>query len=252
MNELTGKTAIITGASKGIGAATVKHFANLGVNVVMAARSTDKLKALQDELTSSKGKVLAYPCDVSSYSDVCGLIEACQEQFGRLDILINNAGMIEPICHLADSDPETWTRTADINYKGVYYGLRAALPVMLKQGQGVIINISSGAAVKALEGWSHYCSSKAAVHSLTKCADLEYKEQGIRILALSPGTVATDMQVAIKASGVNPVSQLEVSDHIVPDDVGKALAWLCSDAAKDISGEDFQLREEANRKLVGL
>jgi NAD(P)-dependent dehydrogenase (short-subunit alcohol dehydrogenase family) len=116
----------------------------------------------------------------------------------------------------------------------------------------VVVNISSGAATSAMEGWSHYCATKAAVLSLTRCADKEVGDKGVRIVGLSPGTVATDMQVAIRASGINPVSQLDPSVHIPPGWAARAIAWLASDAAADIRGEDFVLREEANRRRVGL
>ena len=167
-------------------------------------------------------------------------------------MLINNAGVIDPIARIADSDPEGWGEAIDINTKGVYYGLRAALPMMLEQGEGVIVNVSSGAATSALEGWSHYCSSKAAALMLTRCADTEYHEQGIRVVGLSPGTVATDMQVRIKASGINPVSQLDPSVHVPADWPAKAICWLCTDAAAEFHGVDISLRDEDIRRRVGL
>jgi len=113
-------------------------------------------------------------------------------------------------------------------------------------------NISSGAATSALEGWSHYCSTKAAVLSLTRCADKEYRDAGVRVVGLSPGTVATEMQVAIKASGLNPVSQLDPSAHIPPEWAARAVVWLCTDTANDLAGVDFSLKDAAGRARVGL
>lgn len=191
-------------------------------------------------------------CDVGRYTEVAQAVDRCHEAFGGLDILVNNAGVIEPIAHLADSDPEQWGRVADVNYKGVYHGLRAAIPVMLAQGSGVIVNISSGAATGALEGWSHYCSSKAAALSLTRCADKEYRAHGIRVLGLSPGTVATDMQIAINESGINPVSQLDPSVHISAVLASRAVAWLCTAAAAKFAGTGLSLRDEDVRRKVGL
>ncbi|MGI9424445.1 MAG: SDR family oxidoreductase [Hyphomicrobiaceae bacterium] len=252
MRELSGKAAIVTGASRGIGAATANYLAEQGVAVVLAARSGAEIERLAAEITANNQKAIACVADVSRYADVEALVAACCDTFGRLDILINNAGLIDPIAHLADSDPEQWLRVADVNYKGVYHGMRAALPVMLAQGAGTIVNISSGAATGAMEGWSHYCSSKAAVLMLTKCGHKEYGEVGIRVVGLSPGTVATDMQVSIKASGINPVSQLDPSVHIPPEWAAKAAAWLCTAAAADQAGGDFSLRDEAARARVGL
>ncbi len=204
------------------------------------------------EIQETGHKAIACEADVTKYGDIQNLVSICKITFGRGDILVNNAGLIEPIALLAESNPEAWVHTADINYKGVYYGLRAAIPVMLEQGGGTIVNISSVAAYGALEGWSHYCSSKAAALSLTKCADVEYREKGIRVLGLSPGAVDTGMQLAIKASGINRVSQLDPSVHIPPQWVARAVAWLCTEEASDLCGTDLALREEDTRKRVGL
>lgn len=252
MQELTGKAAIITGASRGIGAATARELARHGVAVVLAARSIEAAERIAQEIREAGGAAEAVTCDVSQYAEVAALVENCQRLFGRLDILVNNAGLIEPIARLAESDPVQWGRIADINYKGVYHGLRAAIPVMEAQGSGVIVNLSSGAATSALEGWSHYCSTKAAVLSLTRCADKEYRDKGIRVVGLSPGTVATDMQAAIKASGINPVSRLDPSAHIPPEWAARAVAWLCTDAAAEFAGTDFSLKDDAGRRRVGL
>lgn len=252
MDELSGKVAIVTGASRGIGAAVAREFARRNAAVVLCARSRAEIEQLAKELRQAGGKAMAIACDVSVYADIAQAVARSQSEFGRLDILVNNAGLIEPIARMADSDPEQWSRVADVNYKGVYFGMRAAIPVMERQRTGVIVNISSGAATSPLEGWSHYCSSKAAVLMLTRCADKECRERGIRVVGLSPGTVATDMQTAIKASGINPVSQLDPSVHIPPEWAARAVAWLCTAAAADLAGTDFSLKEEAGRKRVGL
>lgn len=252
MQKLNNKAAIVTGASRGIGAATARELAKHGVSVLLAARSNAETSKVATEIRDAGGSAEAISCDVSRYADVAAAVARCQEAFGRLDFLVNNAGLIEPIALLADSDPEAWAEAADVNYKGVYYGLRAAIPVMLKQASGVIVNVSSGAATSALDGWSHYCSSKAAALSLTRCADQEYRAHGIRVVGLSPGTVATGMQVAIKASGINPVSQLDPSVHNPPDLPAKVIAWLCSDDAAAYAGIDVSVRDETVRQRVGL
>jgi len=140
----------------------------------------------------------------------------------------------------------------DINLKGVFHGIHAALPVMLAQGGGTVITISSGAASSPIEGWAHYCASKAGAAMLTRCLDREYSSQGIRAMGLSPGTVATDMQREIKASGINAVSKLEWSDHIPPEWPATALLWMCSPAADDRVGTEISLRDEALRQELGL
>jgi 3-oxoacyl-[acyl-carrier protein] reductase len=252
MQELKGMTAVVTGASRGIGAATARELASQGVSVVLAARTVDEIEKVVAEIRESGGTAESIVCDVSRYADVASAIELCTESFGHLDILVNNAGVIDPIARLAESDPDQWDRVVDINLKGVYHGLRAAIPKMVARGAGTIVNISSGAATSALEGWSHYCSTKAAVLSLTRCADKEYRDLGLRVVGLSPGTVATDMQDAIRTSGLNPVSQLDPKVHIPADWVARAVAWLCTSAAIDLVGTDFSIKTDEARRRVGL
>lgn len=252
MTDLTGKTVVITGASRGIGAATARHFADLGATVLLAARSSADITSVAADINANGGKAIAVPCDVADAEAVKALIERAIAETGTLDVLINNAGLIDPIARIDDSDPDAWSMVVDVNLKGVYYGLHFALPQMLKQGGGTIINISSGAATGALEGWSHYCATKAAVLSLTKCAHKEYGDQGIRVVGLSPGTVATEMQVQIKASGINPVSQLDPSVHIPAEWVAKGLAYLTTPNADQWLGGDFSIKTDEGRAAAGL
>ncbi|MEJ6478912.1 MAG: SDR family NAD(P)-dependent oxidoreductase, partial [Octadecabacter sp.] len=140
----------------------------------------------------------------------------------------------------------------DTNLKGVFHGMHAALPFMVKQGRGTIITVSSGAAHGPVEGWSAYCASKAGAFMLTRVADTEYRAQGVRVLGLSPGTVATQMQREIKASGINAVSQLDWSDHIPPEWPAKALVWMCTPAADRYLGDDVSLRDPDVRSAAGL
>lgn len=247
--NMSGKTVLITGASRGIGAAAARVFAAAGAGVAMVARSSDAIAALADEIGSAS---LAIPCDVSQCGEVEEAVETTVSAFGGLDILINNAGAIEPISTLWLSDPDDWSHVFDINLKGVYYGTRAALRVMMEAGSGTILNLSSGAAGNPLEGWSHYCSSKAAAAMLTRCVDLECRANGIRSIGLTPGTVATEMQREIKASGVNPVSELDWSDHIPPEWPAKALLWMCSSDADEFLGQDVSLRDPEIRKRAGI
>ena len=252
MIDLSGKTAIVTGASRGIGAAAAEELAKAGANVVLAARSEAEIERNASSINASGGQALSRTCDVSDFSDVQALVDAAVDTFGGVDILVNNAGVIDPVAHIGAVDPSDWAKVIDINVKGVFHGIRAVTPIMDKAGSGVIINISSGAATNILEGWSHYCASKAAVLMLTKAVQKEYADKGIRSVGLSPGTVATDMQRVIKASGVNPVSTLEWDDHIPPEWVGRTIVYLCSEDARDLDGGDFSLRPEESRRRIGL
>lgn len=252
MIDLSGKTALVTGASRGIGLAIARELAACGAAIVLAARSTDATSAESDALSGAGGKALAVTCDVTRFADVQAAVTAAAEAFGSLDILVNNAGIIDPIARLADSDPVIWGEAVDTNLKGVYHGMRAAIPLMQEQGSGTIVNLSSGAATSALEGWSHYCATKAAVKMLTECAHREVGDRGVTVVGLSPGTVATGMMAKIRESGINPVSQLDWSTHIPPEWVGKAVAFLCSPEGAAFAGTDFSLKTEEGRQRVGL
>jgi len=246
---MQGKCVLITGASKGIGAATARVFAAAGANVALAARNGDAVAELAGDIGE---RAIAIPCDVSRYWEVEAAVAACHTAFGRLDVLIGNAGVIDPISSLGTADPEAWGHAIDVNLKGVFNGMRAALPGMQAQGSGTIITISSGAAHNALDGWSAYCASKAGAAMLTQSANLENRDHGIRVMGLSPGTVATDMQREIKKSGINAVSQLDWSDHIPPEWPAEALLWMCSAAADEFIGQEISLRDADIRKRVGL
>lgn len=246
---MDGSVVMITGASRGIGRAAAHAFAERGAKVALLARDGAAVSSLANDIGP---RAMALACDVSDWASLCSAAASVMDRWGRIDVLVNNAGVIDPIARLADADPAAWGRTQDINLKGVFHGMKAVIPAMRAQGGGTIITVSSGAAVRALEGWSAYCASKAGALMLTQAAHLEEGPNGIRVLGLSPGTVATDMQRAIKASGVNPVSQLEWSDHIPPEWPARALVWMCGPDADPWLGRDVSLRDEAIRRAVGL
>jgi len=249
MTDLTGKVAMVTGASRGIGAAAARAFAGAGARVALLARSEDSIAEIAGEIGDA---AIAIPCDVSRYWEMETAVKATLGAFGRLDILVGNAGVIEPIGPLAAQDPDAWGQTIDIDLKGVFHGMRAAVPVMLDQGGGTVITVSSGAAHRPLEGWSAYCAAKAGAAMLTRSLDHEYAGRGIRAMGLSPGTVATDMQREIRASGVNPVARLDWSEHIPPEWPARALVWMCGPEAAEHAGRELSLRDEALRARLGL
>ncbi len=246
---MRGKVVVITGASRGIGAAAAQVFAQAGAQVALLARSETEIAALA---TAIGAQAMAVRCDVGDWDQVQSALALVQARFGRVDVLINNAGVIDPIARLAEADPADWGRAIDINLKGVFHGMRAALPIMRAQGAGTIITVSSGAAVNPMEGWSAYCSAKAGALMLTRTAHLEEGPHGVRVLGLSPGTVATEMQMKIKVSGVNPISQLDFSVHIPADWPARCLLWMCGGGADGWLGRDVSLRDEDVRRAVGL
>lgn len=247
--SVEGKTVLITGASRGIGEATARLFAGAGANVALVARGASAIAEIAETIGPAAH---AIPADVGDWPDVARAVDRTCEHFGALDVLIGNAGVIEPIARLDASDPDEWSRVIDVNLKGVYYGMRAAIPHMVKAGGGTVITLSSGAAHHPLEGWSHYCASKAGAAMLTRCAHTEYRSAGVRAMGLAPGTVATRMQREIKASGVNPISELEWEAHVPPEWPARALLWLCSSDADEFIGQEVSLRDECIRRRVGL
>lgn len=249
MDAIKGRTVLITGASRGIGEAAARAFAGAGANVVLAARDRAAVERIAGEIGAS---AVGVGCDVTDMAQVQAAVDLAVSRFGGLDVLIGNAGVIEPIARLDAADAGEWSRVIDINLKGVFHGMRAALPLMQAQGHGTIITISSGAAHNPLEGWSGYCASKAGAAMLTSCAHLEAGAAGVRVMGLSPGTVATDMQRVIKKSGVGPIARLEWEDHIPADWPARALMWMCSSDADDWLGREISLRDEGIRRRVGL
>ncbi len=247
--NMKNKVVLITGASRGIGAAAARSFADAGAKVALVARTSSDIERIAAEIGDN---AIALSCDVSDYTDVCSAVQKTEDAFGSLDVFIGNAGLLDPISHLASADPTAWDKTIDVNLKGVFYGMRAAIPGMIQRGSGTVITISSGAAHGPVEAWSSYCASKAGAYMLTRCADKENREHGVRVLGLSPGTVATDMQRDIKASGINPVSQIKWEDHIPPEWPAQTLVWMCSAEADDHLGDDVSLRDAAIREKVGL
>lgn len=249
MHDMTGQVVAITGASRGIGAAAAEVFAQAGAKVALIARSGGEIKALAEKIGPS---AMAVSCDVSSYAALAAGVAQITEELGPVTTLINNAGVIAPIARLSEADPVEWARAIDINLTGVFNGMRAVLPAMKAAGQGTIITVSSGAAHSPIEAWSHYCSSKAGAAMLTRCAHSENAEWGARIMGLSPGTVATQMQRDIKASGINPVSALDWDVHVPADWPARTLLWMCSPEADRWCGEEISLRDEDIRMRVGL
>ncbi|PRY92791.1 NADP-dependent 3-hydroxy acid dehydrogenase YdfG [Hasllibacter halocynthiae] len=245
-----GRITIITGASRGIGAAAARAFAQAGHRVALLARSMGEIEALAAEIGS--GRSMALGCDVADFDAVEAAFAAVERAWGRPDVLIGNAGVIEPVARLEDADPAAWGRVIDVNLKGVMHGMRAALPRMLAGGGGTVLTISSGAAHRPVEGWSHYCASKAGAAMLTRCLDEEHRGNGIRAMGLSPGTVATRMQREIRASGINPVSRLDWSAHVPPEWPARALVWMAGPSGDRFLGEEVSLRDEAVRRELGL
>lgn len=252
MGCLTGKVIIVTGASRGIGAAASIALAHAGARVVLVARDGRLAADVAQGIIASGGQASAASCDVSDYTALEAMVSETEGQFGRIDALVNNAGVIEPIASIAESNPAEWARNVQINLIGAYHPVRALLPRMIRAGGGTIINVSSGAAIRPLEGWSAYCSAKAGLAMLTQAIRLENTANRIRVFGFQPGTTDTDMQAAIRASGINIVSKIPRENLTPVAHPAAAIVYLCTPAADDLNGEEFSLRDPSFRSRLQL
>ncbi|OUM98862.1 MAG: hypothetical protein BAA04_10815 [Firmicutes bacterium ZCTH02-B6] len=252
MQVLAGQVAMVTGAGKGIGRAAAAALARAGAAVVLASRTYPDCAAAAAEIRRAGGEAVAFGVDVADYAQVERVVHETLARFGRIDILINNAGVIEPIGYLPECDPGDWARNVQINLVGAFHCVRAVLPHFLAQQRGVIVNISSGAAVRPREGWSAYCSAKAGLAMLTQAIHLEAGAHGVRVYGFQPGVVDTDMQVKIRASGINEVSRLPRESLADPAQPAQVIAWLCSQQARDLAGQELTIRDPGLRARAGL
>ena len=247
--SLQGKIALVTGASRGLGEGVARALAQDGAKVMLLARDGDLAQVVARDIRDAGGTAEALACDVSDYPAIERAVADTRERLGGLDILVNNAGVIEPIAALSASDPAVWARNIQINLVGAYNVVRAVIGEMLTSG-GSIINVSSGAAYRPLEGWSSYCAAKAGLAMMTRSIALE--APGVRIFGFSPGTIDTDMQVKIRASGLNQVSQIPRANLSPVEHAVRGLLYLCNDSSDDLIGQDVSMRDDAFRKRIGL
>jgi 3-oxoacyl-[acyl-carrier protein] reductase len=252
MTDLAGSVAIVTGASRGIGAAAAFVLAKAGAAVMLVARDGKRASQIAKEIVANGGRAAALACDVADYESVRTMLHETEQRLGSVDILVNNAGVIEPIGALVQSDPAAWGRSIEVNLVGSYHTAHATLPRMLEAGKGTVINISSGAAHRPLDGWSAYCSAKAGLAMLTSAIALECADAGVRVFGLAPGVIDTDMQAAIRASGINRISQIRQIDLAPVGHPAAAILYLCTAAADDLVGKELALNDPDFRRRVGL
>lgn len=235
---LEGRVAIITGASRGIGAATSRAFAAAGAAVALAARDEAALARLADQLLAGGGRAIAVPTDVADPASVERLVDRTVGAFGRLDLAFNNAaGGGQGPTPLADLPVDAYDSAIAITLRGVFLSMRYEIPAMLEAGGGVIVNMSSTAGLEGVGGLAGYVSAKHGVIGLTKTAALDYADRNLRVNALAPGPILTDN---LKRAGEDAqrLAALAMPMRRIgrPEEVAAAVVWLCSDQAAFITG----------------
>ncbi len=227
-NNIEGKVVVITGASSGNGEATARHLSAQGATVVLGARRVDRLKSLADELSRNGGKALAVSTDVTQYEQVKRLVDAAVQTYGRIDVIINNAGLMphSPLERLKIGD---WNRMIDVNLKGVLYGIAAALPYMKQQKAGHIINVSSVAGHKVRPGSAVYAATKTAVLVISEGLRQEIKPYNIRATVISPGAIATELADSITEPDIAENIRKFVQEVALPaESFARAVAFAMS------------------------
>lgn len=242
---MTPPVGIIFGGSQGIGAATAKALAARGVKVAIAARNPSACDAVAQDITAAGGATLPVACDVADDGQVAAVIAATVARFGRLDFVVNSAGVMDPIGLIEDCPPDAWARCLAVNITGSFHASRAALPLLRAQNSGVIINLSSGAAFHALEGWGAYCVAKAGLAMLTKVLAAEVAGSGIRVYGFQPGMVNTALTRQALQHKVNRVADLDYTAFDPPEAPAVAIVWLCLNGPGDLSGHEVLFTDPA-------
>lgn len=255
--KLTNQVAIITGAGRGIGQAIAQAYAREGAHLTLAARSQSELEQTAAEIAKTGTQAIAVPTDVTDPAQAERLASAALTRFGRIDLLVNNAGISGPVGPLQDNDIAQWAETISVNLTGTFLVCRAVIPAMLKQGGGKIINLSGAGAANAWSNLSAYCASKAAVVRLTEVLAQELAPQNIAVNALGPGSVHTAMwdkmtQDAARA-GADFIHQLgrQVTSGggASIDECAELAVWLASQESANLTGRLISATADDFRNL---
>jgi NADP-dependent 3-hydroxy acid dehydrogenase YdfG len=230
-DKIEGKVVVITGASSGLGEATARMLSEQGALIALGARRKDRIDALASELSGELGKTIAIQMDVTRHEQVKNLVDIAVKEFGKVDVMINNAGLM-PQSLLENLRIDDWDRMIDVNIKGVLYGIAAALPHMKKQKSGHIINVSSVAGHKVGPGSAVYSATKHAVRALSEGLRQEVKPYNIRTTVISPGVVATELPNSVTDPAViGRIQKLYTEIAIPADSFARTVAFAISQPA---------------------
>ena len=243
-DNIAGKVVVITGASSGNGAATARHLAERGAAVVLGARRAERIEALAKELTDAGHKAKAVTTDVTDRSQAKALVDAAVETYGRIDVLLNNAGLM-PLAPLEELKIDEWDQMIDVNLKGTLYGIAAALPHMKAQEAGHIINVSSVYGHKLGPAATVYCATKFGVGALSEGLRQEVKPYNIRTTVISPGAVATELLDHISDQDLQSQTKDFVSQIAIPaDSFARMVAFAVNEPA-DVDVNEILFRPTA-------
>ncbi|MCB9152123.1 MAG: SDR family oxidoreductase [Caldilineaceae bacterium] len=251
--KLQGQVAIVTGSGRGLGAAIARRLAQAGAAVVLTARSEEQLDVMAKTIGQAGGRAIGVPADVSDPTQVEEVVESALDQFGRVDILVNNAAVVWPLEEISEADPDEWAYNIHINLVGPFYMARNVLPVMLEQRYGRIINVGSGAGRTPIVGMSAYCAAKAGLEMLTRTLAKELDGRGVTANYFNPGMVDTDMQSDIRSVDTSEsmldytywhesYEQQRLAD---PMTVSRLIYWLCGPWSRGQTGQNFNADDAA-------
>lgn len=247
--NLDNKTVAVTGAGRGIGSAVVLRLLQSGARVLALVQPDAPVTGLDGIQADHASRLDIIPADVTSTESIAAAVRRCRELGGAVDVLVNNAGIIQPIGKVADIDPGAWGRVLAVNATGAMRCTHAFLPLLIER-RGTLINISSGAAYRPLEGWSAYCASKAALVMLARAVDLEYGDRGLKVFSLGVAPTDTAIQGDIRESGINELSRIPREKLSSPAQVAEVVAWLCGNDAAAITTLEIDMRDKIFEPLV--